>query len=216
MAIPDHRRERTGLISKRGGHGLSPLSVANAISIPLNRLAGETFWRDQTVHGGRRSPLPRPHGPVAYPAAPEHADLLPRGAGRGRRAADSASRKACCANNIRLQSAPHCAGALVNDRHCRADFAARFWGLSVIITPLGMDFLHQRADWHRRRLMTLHTRCADVKTRAERRRIDAVGLALLLIGIGRVCSIAVKAGLVLLLAGNYHLTVVAVIAIEVS
>lgn len=58
----------------------------------LNRLAGETFWRSQTVHvvDGR---LCRGLLGLWRIQQPEYADLLPRGAGRGRRAADSALAK---------------------------------------------------------------------------------------------------------------------------
>lgn len=58
----------------------------------LNRLAGEAFWRSQTVHvvDGR---LCRGLTGLWRIQQPEYADLLPRGAGRGRRAADSALAK---------------------------------------------------------------------------------------------------------------------------
>lgn len=74
------------------GHGLSPLSGGERYLDSLNRLAGETFWRSQTVHvvDGR---LCRGFLGLWRIQQSEYADLLPRGAGRGRRAADSALAK---------------------------------------------------------------------------------------------------------------------------
>ncbi|VEA44653.1 multidrug resistance protein B [Salmonella enterica subsp. enterica] len=71
---------------------ITSFGVAERYLDSLNRLAGETFWRSQTVHvvDGR---LCRSLLGLWRIQQPEYADLLPRGAGRGRRAADSALAK---------------------------------------------------------------------------------------------------------------------------
>lgn len=71
---------------------ITSFGVANAISIPLTGWLAKRFWRSQTVHvvDGR---LCRGLLGLWRIQQPEYADLLPRGAGRGRRAADSALAK---------------------------------------------------------------------------------------------------------------------------
>ncbi len=69
---------------------------------------------------------------------------------------------------------------------------------------LGLDILHQRTDWRGGGVDDLQT-LRGRETRTERRRIDAVGWhCWLLVSVAcRLCSTAVKTGLVLI-TGNYH------------
>lgn len=72
---------------------------------------------------------------------------------------------------------------MVNDRDCRADLRAYLRRLYQRQLSLGLDLLHQRTDWRPRGNADAPV-AARRETRTEQRRIDAIGLALLVVGIG--------------------------------
>ncbi|MCS5808810.1 DHA2 family efflux MFS transporter permease subunit [Klebsiella pneumoniae subsp. pneumoniae] len=170
-----------GLVAEPGTWVITSFGVANAISIPI------TGWLAKRVGEVKLFLWSTTAFAIASWACgrlqqPDDADFLPRHSGDRRRAADPAVAKSAA-----QQLSP-----------AKRSIALALWSMTVIVAPICGPILggYISDNYHRGWiffinvpigvavvLMTLQT-LRNRETKTEQRRIDGVGLALLIIGIG--------------------------------